>query len=240
MNITRVIAPLLSIFGIGAGQQTAVQVAPPPHIQPMPDVERVIERIVRRDGNVTIFERETVYRNPGAATLPPVVVQAPTKLTSFKLVRVDESGRFLSLAGLGDGATTLVYQIGDTLREPALPEHGGGLYSFLMKPGQIVQSFLEGRIWDLHPGEYGVIETEVMPPFVGYSPEGVCLGYVDDPFGTGGKFAASAMRVKSCAVRFAIEPYQTGGYYAHQRRTGIRLITREIYGQVIKRVETFE
>lgn len=65
MNLVKSITPLLTIFGLDNGQETAVVTRPAlPMWQPAPGdvagIERVINR-VRVDGNVTIYEQEIVY-----------------------------------------------------------------------------------------------------------------------------------------------------------------------------------
>lgn len=73
MNLVQKVIPLLSIIGFDTGEETAVETRPLPMWQPEPgrEIERVIERVVNRDGNVTVFERETIYASAPAPTPEP-------------------------------------------------------------------------------------------------------------------------------------------------------------------------
>lgn len=76
MNMVQKIHPILSIIGLGMGQETAVETRPLLPLTPSPgrDIARIIDRVKWRDGNVTVFEREYIYateQKPVEPTPPP-------------------------------------------------------------------------------------------------------------------------------------------------------------------------
>lgn len=112
MNLVQKVQPLLTIFGIDNGQETAVATRPAlPMWQPTPGdttgIERVINRI-KQDGNVTIYEQEIVYIQSQAAPEPQpdepygfVTVQQPHPPTpeQWAILRDWQAGRAQFLGG---------------------------------------------------------------------------------------------------------------------------------------------
>jgi len=169
---------------------------------------------------------------PVVITIPhdEAIETRPLTVAAYKVVQV-VNGRFQSLVALGSGGMPRIYNIGETLRETAVPHHGGGLFAYALQPGAVAQLFAQGRIaHGVNAGSYAILQVETRGPFVAYDAAGNCLGYIEDPRGGNGKYAASEMKVLGCAARFQIEGV-THGYYAYERRTKLKMVTKEIYGQ---------
>jgi len=112
MNLIKTVTPLLTIFGIDTGQETAVVTRPAlPMWQPAPGDAAGIERVINRvkvDGNVTIYEQEIVYiQNQPAPEPEPnepygfITVQQPHPPTpeQWQILQEWQAGRATWLGG---------------------------------------------------------------------------------------------------------------------------------------------
>lgn len=170
---------------------------------------------------------------------PPVIIPSapPAVCIGHKIVRVTTDGRLMSLVSLIDGGLPMFYELGQTIREPARPDHGGGLFAYNLPGGMLVRRFLEGRhggvFGELEPGSYGLMEVEAWGPFVEYSREGHSLGYIEAPGGDG-KFACSEMTPRRVLARFQV------ARRPDEYRRLWTVTTTEVRGTPVREVQTIQ